>query len=214
MAIKSPTISLITAARNEAGTLAELIERSQPFVDEIIIVDDASTDNTDEVLKDHDVIHIKNEINLNQEPSFEKGLKKAKGNIIVTIDSDLEHAPEDIPLMISFLKKNNLDFVIAKRNDIPRKSERAVAQYTNKKFGIADPFNSFRVFYRYVYEQIGWFHKNNYYGVDFNITASKNFKIDNFKITDTPRRHDARIGSLEEIDKKIFDILDYLKKAY
>lgn len=177
------TISLITAARNEASTLPELVKRSHPFVDEIIIVDDESTDNTSEVLKSLGVIHIRNEERLNQEPSFEKGLKAAKGEIIVTIDADLEHAPEDIPQMIAFLKKHNFDFVIGERKDIPRASERAVSEFTKEKFNISDPFNSFRVFYRYVYEQIGWFSKNNYYGVDFNIEAAKRFKTANFKIS-------------------------------
>jgi glycosyltransferase involved in cell wall biosynthesis len=212
--MKKNRISLVTAASNEAKTLLKLIELSTPFVDEIIVVDDASTDGTEEILKGLPIVYIKNEINLNQEQSIEKGLKAATGDIIVTIDSDLEHDPRDIPTLVEYLTTHDIDIVIGSRKVLPRISEQNVSEFTKEKFNLEDPFCSFRAFYRYVYEQIGWFHKHDYYGIDFNIEAARKFKLDNMAITHVDARGDARIGTMDEVDKKLNAVLEYLKVTY
>ena len=206
--------SLVIPSRNEAQTLPLVIERARPHVDEIIVVDDASTDETEQLIQSYDVIYLKNETNMNQEPSVERGLQAATGDILLTCDADMEHNPDDIPRLLKPLLNNTCDIVVGRREHIPRQSERNVAEYTLKNWNLADPFCGFRAFYRTVYEQVGSFYRHNYYGVDFTIQAAQKFRLNNITLTPMPRREDARIGNLAMIDERMQMIFEHIKRQY
>lgn len=207
-------ISLIIAAYNEVETLPKLIQLAQPFVDEIIVVDDGSSDNTETALSQLPIKYIKNPQNLGQERSVETGLRESQGDIIVTIDADLEHEPSDIPKLIQALLEQKIDMIIGSREIIPRHSEQNVAHFTLSKYNIADPFCGFRIMHRHVFDQIGFFHKHDNYGIDFVLQAAQKFKVGNATITHMPRRQNPRIGSSDQVDKKINMVLEYLKAEY
>jgi len=77
---------------------------------EIIFVDDGSQDGSFSeieslVASDPDVIGIRFSRNFGQHSALLAGLKKARGNVMVTIDADLQNDPEDIPLLINKLNE-------------------------------------------------------------------------------------------------------------
>lgn len=108
------SVSLVIPARNEEGGIAGLIESSQEFVDEIIVVDGHSKDKTAEfalsqgarVVLDH---------KKGKGDAYKVGIRQARGDIIVFMDADGSHDPKSIPGLIEPLLKDEADFVIGSR---------------------------------------------------------------------------------------------------
>lgn len=100
-----PWVSIIIPSFNEAKTLPKIIEKlllvRLDFSKELIIIDDGSTDKTQEVIKkfskNKNIKIIVNSRNLGKGASIRKALKLTKGDIILIQDADLEYNPKDIP---------------------------------------------------------------------------------------------------------------------
>jgi polyisoprenyl-phosphate glycosyltransferase len=89
---------------------------------EIILVDDGSKDHTLGVLKeiavaDRRFFYISLSKNFGHQAAITAGLEKAKGDLVITLDSDLQHPPELIARMITLWQKGN-DVVLAKREEV------------------------------------------------------------------------------------------------
>ena len=89
---------------------------------ELILVDDGSTDESRSLLKSlakdhHNLRVLLLSKNFGQTPAIQAGFDHAKGNVIVTLDSDLQNDPKDIPLLVNKLKNENLDLVVGWRKD-------------------------------------------------------------------------------------------------
>lgn len=92
---------------------------------EIIIVDDCSTDNTDEVvasIKDERIKYIKNEKNSGAAVSRNKALKEAKGRWIAFLDSDDLWEAEKLEKQINFMKENGYHFSYTAYEEIDENS--------------------------------------------------------------------------------------------
>ena len=91
-------LSVIIPVYNEAKTCAEIIKRVQAIsiVNEIIVVDDASTDGTIDILEAMDNIKvIRHEKNKGKGAAVRTGLVHVQGNYVITQDADLEYDPND-----------------------------------------------------------------------------------------------------------------------
>jgi undecaprenyl-phosphate 4-deoxy-4-formamido-L-arabinose transferase len=108
----APAVSVIVTAYNEEATLGELYRRAVAALDadgrsfELIFVDDGSSDGTFERIerlhaRDHRVRAVRFKRNFGQHPAMHAGLARARGEIVVTMDGDLQNAPEDIPRLIA-----------------------------------------------------------------------------------------------------------------
>lgn len=75
-------------------------------VREVIVVDDGSTDNTPEVLKEFPVRSMRHERNSGPVAARNTGAKKASGKYILFVDSDIEIAPDYAATLASFMKEN------------------------------------------------------------------------------------------------------------
>ncbi len=104
-------ISVVFPAYNEEKNVEELHRRivaalrmtGEPF--EIIAVDNASADGTYEKLKKLSPIKIiRIAYNIGQTAALDAGITEAKGDIIVTMDADLQNDPDDIPRMLEKLR--------------------------------------------------------------------------------------------------------------
>src|SRR6185436_13234320 len=108
----APEISVVVTLYDEVGSLEELHRRAlaaleglgRPF--EIVYVDDGSTDGTFDVLErlhaaDARVHAVRFKRNFGQHPAMHAGLARARGDIVVTMDGDLQNQPEDIPRLVA-----------------------------------------------------------------------------------------------------------------
>ena len=110
-------VSIIMPSYNTANYISESINSviNQTYKNwELIIVDDCSTDNTDEIvnkfLKDGRIKYLKNEKNSGAAISRNKALREAKGRWIAFLDSDDLWVPEKLEKQINFMEKNGYFF--------------------------------------------------------------------------------------------------------
>src|SRR3954471_2363323 len=105
-------VSVVVTVYNERASLAELHRRAlttldeAPFSFELLYVDDGSSDGSfDELVRlrdgDERVRIVKLKRNAGQHPAMHAGLARARGEVIVTMDSDLQNPPEDIPRLVA-----------------------------------------------------------------------------------------------------------------
>ena len=95
------------------GSIESVLEQTYPYW-ELIIVDDCSTDNTDEVvekyLSDSRIRYLKNEKNSGAAVSRNYALREAKGKWIAFLDSDDLWSPEKLEKQLSFMIENDYKF--------------------------------------------------------------------------------------------------------
>jgi undecaprenyl-phosphate 4-deoxy-4-formamido-L-arabinose transferase len=107
-----PDVSVVVTVLNEERTVDELYERTAAALDalgrpyELIFVDDGSRDGTFariERLHERDgrVRAVRFKRNFGQHPAMHAGLARARGDVVVTMDGDLQNAPEDIPRLVA-----------------------------------------------------------------------------------------------------------------
>lgn len=115
-----PYLSLVIPAYNEQENVAFLLERVGAAMEqtgrsfEVIIVDDGSTDQTPKLLQDAMtrlpwLRVLRMAANKGQSAAFDAGFKAARGQVIATIDADLQNDPEEIPRLLPLL--NGYDMI-------------------------------------------------------------------------------------------------------
>jgi dolichol-phosphate mannosyltransferase len=188
-------ISVVTTTWNEKDNIEELIRRIrttlQMVTNEVIVVDDNSSDGTIEVAKHIADVAI-GKPREGQTKGLLSGAKIAKYPIIVTIDSDLENSPELIPALIE--KLDDYDVVVASRTFIPRFSERWAARTLGKKCGISDFYSNFRAYKKETIANVCLKGGETFGGELLVIAKKKGFRIGELVYEAPPRRNKPRIG--------------------
>jgi glycosyltransferase involved in cell wall biosynthesis len=123
---ETPYLSLVIPAYNEEENVNVLLERvsaslaqtGRPF--EVLIVDDGSTDSTPrllaEAMRKYPWLRVlRMAKNGGQSAAFEAGFEAARGQVIATIDADLQNDPEEIPRLLPML--DGYDMVTGWRKD-------------------------------------------------------------------------------------------------
>ncbi len=107
-------VTVIIPALNEEKTIRQVIRqaRRNPLVDEIIVVDDMSTDNTIAEAKKEDNVRVITSTHVGKGDSMREGLLMAKNEILVFLEADIPSYEEDIVgIMTAPLVKDEADFV-------------------------------------------------------------------------------------------------------
>ena len=151
-------VCVILPALNEEKTIGNVLESVRNYVDEIIVIDDGSKDNTSKISKKYAFVitHSKNQ---GYDKSLNEGFKLAKkrnGDIIITFDADGQHLAEDIPKLIEPILNKESDVVVGKRINKPRIGEFLFANHS-KKNGVSDPVCGMKAYHKIVYEDAGFF---------------------------------------------------------
>jgi len=114
-------VSVVVPVYNEQANLSHLMERLRPVMEslgrpyEIILVDDGSADNSLAILKgfaaQNDVKVVELTRNFGQHAAIFAGFSVAEGDIIVTMDADLQNPPEEIPRLVAVMEEGDYDMV-------------------------------------------------------------------------------------------------------
>lgn len=195
----SINLSIVVPVYNEEGNVESVHQQIYSVLKrvnksfEIIFVDDGSIDKTLDTLKQLRPITI---VCLNkhygQSYALDAGIKKAKGNIIVTLDGDGQNDPEDIPLLLSKMEEG-YDVVCGwryKRKD--SLSKRIIAQGANllRKFLVKDDIHDAGCTLR-VYRHQCFHNLDIYEGMHRMLPAILRWQ--GFKLTEIKVRHHPRL---------------------
>jgi len=124
MADSFKTISILIPVFNEVATLDTIVKRvcaadAGGLQKEIILVDDASTDGTDKILKDlgknSDLKIFSHPFNRGKGAAIRTALESATGDIVLIQDADLEYDPADYPILLKPLLDGRADVVYGSR---------------------------------------------------------------------------------------------------
>jgi glycosyltransferase involved in cell wall biosynthesis len=107
-------ISIIIPTLNEESTVSEVIRRCRPYAEEIIVVDGQSTDATVEIAR-REGTQVDFEPAKGKGCAMRRGAESARGDILVFIDADGSHVPEDIPRLVDPILKDEADMVVGSR---------------------------------------------------------------------------------------------------
>jgi glycosyltransferase involved in cell wall biosynthesis len=170
---ESPKYSVVVPFHNEQESVRELHDqlskvmtgRYEPV--EFIFIDDHSTDRTLEMLKeitglDPRVVVIRLKRNYGQTVALAAGFDYAEGDVIISMDGDLQHDPADIPVFLSTLEETNADIVSGWRkkrvdNFLLRRAPSRVANWLMSKLSgveIHDFGTTFKVYRKDTIKQI------------------------------------------------------------
>ncbi len=111
------SLSIILPAKNEAAGLAEVLPRLRALYPqaELIVVDDGSTDQTAAVAAAHGARVIHHPYSMGNGAAVKTGARAGKGEVLVFLDADGQHRPEDIPRLLSKLDEG-YDMVVGARD--------------------------------------------------------------------------------------------------
>lgn len=133
-------VSIIMPSYNTANYIEASIEsvRHQTYENwELIIVDDCSTDNTDEIVKpllsDARIRYLKNEKNSGAAISRNRALREAKGKWIAFLDSDDLWLPEKLEKQVAFMEQNGYHFSYTNYEEIDMAGEKTGVRVTGPK---------------------------------------------------------------------------------
>ncbi len=132
---KAPDISVVIPAYNEEESLTELhgwisrVMTMRGFSYEILFVDDGSTDNTWAGIKKLSTVNpnvkgLKFNRNNGKSAALSTGFRHANGNVVITMDADLQDSPDEIPDLYKMIMEDGYDVVSGwkkKRHDPPGK---------------------------------------------------------------------------------------------
>jgi glycosyltransferase involved in cell wall biosynthesis len=112
------TITAILPAYNEEVSIGSIVLHTRQHTDRVIVVDDGSTDRTAELAKLAGAEVIRHPTNKGKGAALRTGFELASQNgadIIVTLDSDGQHNPEEIPKLVALILKRDADIIIGSR---------------------------------------------------------------------------------------------------
>ena len=106
-------------AYNEETKIKDVIKKSLPYVDKVVVCDDGSTDDTAVLAKKAGAIVISHETNQGYGAAIATLFdycRKNNAEIMVTLDGDGQHNPDQVPDLINVILKHNVDVVIGSRS--------------------------------------------------------------------------------------------------
>ncbi len=162
-------IIAVVPAWNEAQTIAQVVGQLKPLLDEVVVVDDASADDTARLAAAAGAVVLRHLLNRGQGAALRTGTRWAfnqDADIVVHFDADGQFSVDDLPALLAPLKAGQADIVFGSRflrdNSLPPLKRHLImplARLINRwLFGIrlTDPQNGLRAFTHEAFTKIIW----------------------------------------------------------
>ena len=159
------TIWTVIPAHNESNNIGEIIKKTKKYVDNVVVVDDGSRDETYNVAKSSGVDVLEHVINLGKGAALKTGCDYAVKNgaeFLVVLDADAQHDPDEIPRFLE--KLNDYDIVFGYRKG--SKNMPFVLRFGNwfissvidilYNINLRDTQSGYRAFSAETYKKIRW----------------------------------------------------------
>lgn len=131
-------LSCIIPAYNEEGRVGDTVRTVLPYVDEVIVIDDASQDNTANEAQTAGARVLRQTHNQGYIAAIKRGFAEASGDIVVTLDADGELPADQIPALVRPILENKADMVQGRRDFIRRPSERILTWLAQQRAPVGD----------------------------------------------------------------------------
>ena len=149
-------VSIVIPAYNEAAAIGDTVGRIRALYPdyEVLVVDDGSTDGTAEAARAAGARGYSHPYNIGNGAAVKSGIRQARGEFVVLMDGDGQHAPEDIARLLAW--RNRFDLIVGARDGASQASlgrslanriYNRLARYVTR-FPIEDLTSGFRVFRR------------------------------------------------------------------
>lgn len=113
-----PKVIAAIPCYNEERFIGEVVRKARRYVDQVIVIDDGSRDGTSQAARVAGAWVVSHEENMGAGAATKSCFEVARASgadIVVTLDGDNQHAPEEIPILVAALLGNEADLVIGSR---------------------------------------------------------------------------------------------------
>ena len=113
-------VSVVIPVFNEEVTIGNVVTQTKKTLEqlgvsyEILVVDDGSVDKSADIAQELKA-HVLRDHHQGKGFALRSGFRQAKGKLVVTLDADGSHQPEEIPLVLRYIRENKADFVVGSR---------------------------------------------------------------------------------------------------
>lgn len=200
---RSIDLSVVIPAYDEKDSLAPLLEEVRAALDgsglgyEVLFVDDGSTDGSDRVLRDLRAADPRVRVvslarNAGQSAAMDAGFRRARGDVVVTLDADLQNDPADIPRVLGAL--DGCDAVVGvrvgRRDGLVRRASSRVANFVRNRLSqesIVDTGCSLKAFRRTALSRIVLY--DGMHRFLPTLLKMQGFRVREVPVGHRPRRH-------------------------
>jgi len=137
-------VAAVIPTYNEEQTVGDVVREALKYVDEVLVVDDGSTDRTGDIAESSGARVIKHDRNKGVLEALKTGFKAVNCHVIVTLDADGQCPSQDIPRLVEPILKGEADLVLGVRDKIPHRSEKIITSLTSLKVKCSDAGTGFR----------------------------------------------------------------------
>jgi glycosyltransferase involved in cell wall biosynthesis len=222
----APEISVLVPVLDEEGSVAELAERVTAVLEEvgrsfeIIFVDDGSRDGTARRVRelrerDRRIKLVRFRRNFGKAAAISAGVEHSRGEILVTLDGDLQDVPEEIPRFLEKLEGENLDLVSgwkrARQDPASKRYPSKLFNWVTRKLARVElhDFNcGFKAYRREVLEEVAIYGELHRY---IPVLASRRgFRIGEIPVAHERRRFGTSKYGWDRLYKGLLDLLTVL----
>jgi glycosyltransferase involved in cell wall biosynthesis len=183
-----PFVVVGIPAFNEATMIAQIVLEAQKYADAVVVCDDGSSDMTGAIAKRLGAYVVRHRRNLGYGASIKSLFKRARelnADVLVTLDADGQHNPDEIPKVVKPIAQGMADLVIGSRfidtkgsKEMPfyrRFGAQLITKLVNgsSKNGISDAQSGFRAYNRQALERLSPFEDGMGASVEILLKASK-----------------------------------------
>lgn len=163
--MENNNIWAVMPAYNEEKDIAGIIKNARKYVDEVVIVDDGSIDKTSKYAENAGAVVLRHIVNLGKGAALKTGCDfaiKKGAELIVVLDADAQHDPEDIPRFLDKLDKYGIVFSYRRLGGkmplVLRFGNWCISGIVSLLYGISlnDTQCGFRAFTAEAYKKIRW----------------------------------------------------------